>query len=304
MNITGIDRIGMAVPELDPQLDVLEGLFGFQREQAWEDSADGTRRALLRIPGDSGIRWEVAAPLSDASALDAFIEGPRGPGLQSITIQVADLDAAAEHVRAAGAEPASEGDSVVVGPEVGGRGFTFRFVEASGAASAAASGPTGAPSLGITRVDHICHAYSSRDELAAWFGRLLGMREIWRTPDGEHEDFADLVLEWPGAPMLWEVIQPEGDESFIERFIEKRGPSVHHIAFEVADFDRATAACEHHGVPTFDEHDDETDGIRWRDAFIHPRHTGGVLTQFYWEAQAATWIRSDKVRPASFQAAR
>jgi methylmalonyl-CoA/ethylmalonyl-CoA epimerase len=69
------------------------------------------------------------------------------------------------------------------------------------------------------------------------------------------------------------------------------------VTFEVADWDRAVRACADHEVPTFGENRGETDGAAWRDVFIHPRHTGGVLVQLFWEERPGVWVRSDKIPP-------
>ncbi|MCH7961183.1 MAG: VOC family protein, partial [Planctomycetes bacterium] len=90
--------------------------------------------------------------------------------------------------------------------------------------------------------------------------------------------------------MRWELIEPQGEDSFVARFIEARGPSIHHVTFEVGDWKRAIAACAHHGVPIFGAREGETDGGTWREAFIHPRHTGGFLAQFFWQERPGLWI--------------
>lgn len=306
VEIKRFDHIGMVVPDLEPQVDLFAGLFGFQRKESWEDAERGVRGVTMEVPGKQGLRWEVLAPLRPESALQAFIDGPNGPGLHHVAIEVPDVANAAKALKEAGVKAVIEDGRAVIGPEGGGEGFTFNLCSsdtagcANGGSAPAIQAPDGRPhTLGITQIDHICHAYPDRDELARKFGEMFGMRQIWRTPDGEHPDFADLVLETPGQ-MLWEVIMPKGDESFIQRFLDKRGPSVHHIAFEVEDWDKAIAACEHHGIPVFDESTGETDGAKWRDIFIHPKHTGGILVQFFWEEKPGVWIRSDKVRPEGF----
>lgn len=309
VEIKRFDHIGMVVPELEPQVQLLSGLFGFRQRQSWEDADRGVHGALMDVPGDQGIRWEVLSPLSADSPLQEFIDSPRGPGLHHVLMEVRDAAAAAEDLKNSDAKPSTEGKRVIVGPESGGEGFTFQLCSTGksgpclnrGSAFATRGSGDGADSLGITKIDHICHAYRDRDDLAEKFGRRFGMRQIWRTPDDEHPDFADLVLETP-AQMLWEVIMPRSDESFIQRFLDRRGPSVHHVAFKVGDWDRAIAACEHHAVPTFDENAGETDGARWRDIFIHPKHTGGILVQFFFEEKPDVWIRSDKIRPEGYAA--
>ena len=65
---------------------------------------------------------------------------------------------------------------------------------------------------------------------------------------------------------------------------------MHHVAFQVADWQRALDACVFHDVPVFGVRDGVTDGALWHEAFIHPRFTGGVLVQFFWEERPGIWI--------------
>lgn len=106
---------------------------------------------------------------------------------------------------------------------------------------------------------------------------------------------ADLVMNIPGSAICWEIIMPRGEDSFIDRFLERSGAAAHHVTFEVADWDQAMRACEHHETPTFGENDGSTDGAAWKDVFIHPKHTGGVLVQLFWEERPGVWVRSDKI---------
>ena len=57
LEISRIDHVAMAVPELGPQIKILEGLFGFRADGEWEDQADGHVGVNLTVPGDSGIGW-------------------------------------------------------------------------------------------------------------------------------------------------------------------------------------------------------------------------------------------------------
>ncbi len=304
IEFTRIDHIGMVADDLDKQASIFAGLFGLPRTGEWEDTEGGARGVTFALPGQGGLAWEVSAPTHDASPLQAFLDGPRGPGLHHVTFQVRDLEAAREELQRLGVREGRGSDDriVVVSADGAGEGIQLRFsVDVPTPSGAPVQDEPRGPSLGIVGLDHVCIAYPDRDELSRHYERLLGMRQIWRTPDGAWPDFGDCVLEVPGDQMHWEIIQPVGDDSFITKFLEARGPAPHHVAFEVRDFDAALAACEHYGIPTFDEHDDQTDGIRWRDAFIHPKHTGGLLTQIFWEAEPGVWERSDKVRPEGYQ---
>lgn len=300
ISISRISHVTQVVPELGPQLALLEGLFGFQTQARWESPDEGVVGATLDVPGKSDVRWHLVSPQSDSSPYQEFLDSPRGPGVHHVAVEVADLDATAAELRSAGVEPAATGDGWVearMNP-TNAEGLRYRFYAAAPPAAAAetlATSSQDVPVLDIVAFDHISQAYADRDVLARWYEELLGYREVWRTPDGEHEDLADLVMEIPGKQMLWEVIQPVGEESFIERFVNTRGPAAHHVSFELKDWDRAMAACDHHKIPTFDETTGETDGAAWRDAFIHPKHTGGMLVQLFWEEKPGVWVRSDKV---------
>ncbi|MCK9485686.1 MAG: VOC family protein [Dehalococcoidia bacterium] len=303
-----IDHIGMVVADLEAQAALFSDLLGLERLGEWEDEADAARGITFALP-EGDLHWEVSAPTAPDSPLQAFLESPRGPGLHHITFEVADLEAVRSALRALGVREAdgSNGERVLVSADGAGEGLQMRFRATLPALTPPVAGQPAdrragdeQPSLGIEALDHVSTAYRDRDELSRHYGRLLGMRQVWRTPDGAWPDFADCVLEMPGGQIGWEVIQPVGDDSFITKFLDARGPAPHHVAFRVRDFDAALAACEQRGVPTFDVHDDQTDGHRWRDAFIHPRHTGGLLTQIFWEAHPGVWERSDKVRPEGY----
>ena len=61
MDIERIDRIGMVVAQLEPQVELLEGLFGFTTTQRTRDDMNGVERAHMSVPGVSDIDWEARA---------------------------------------------------------------------------------------------------------------------------------------------------------------------------------------------------------------------------------------------------
>ncbi|MFQ5691096.1 MAG: VOC family protein [Gemmatimonadota bacterium] len=306
LSIYRIDHIGQVVGDLEKQVRLLEGLFGFRRTRAWESAEEGCRGVLLDVPGSWGQRWEVLSPLGEDSAYHAFLDGPLGPGLHHVAVQVTDLAAARKRLEELAID-ASENQrwiDVPFAPPAGPAGIGFRIfappVLATCGDHGAPSGaletpPSVAPNLGIVGIEQIGQAYPDREVLARWCEQAVGMREVYRTPDGQHSDMATLVLTIPGTQMRWELIAPVGEASFVQSFLNKRGAGAAHVTFEVRDFEQAMAAAEHHGIPTFDLHEGETDGARWRDWFIHPRHTGGFLVQLFWEERPGVWSRSDKV---------
>ncbi len=307
-----IDHICHAVKDLGAQLTMLEGLFGFRRLRCWKNPEAGVQGARLEVPGTSGHAWELVAPLGDASPLAAFLDSPRGPGLLHVGVEMPDMEAAVAELGRRGL--AFSGDitrwiDASLTPPAHGPGVTFRMFghggrgswgELPGAEALELPAPAKeAPTLGIVGIDHVCQGFHNRDELAAWYQELAGFRQVWRTPENEHPDMADLVLNIPGSSICWEIIMPRGDESFIDKFLEGRGAAAHHVTFEVADWDQAMKACEHHDVRTFGANAGETDSGQWNDTFIHPKLTGGVLVQLFRESRPGVWVRSDKTPPRS-----
>jgi methylmalonyl-CoA/ethylmalonyl-CoA epimerase len=75
-----------------------------------------------------------------------------------------------------------------------------------------------------------------------------------------------------------ELMAPLGDDTPVGRFLAKRGPGLHHVAYAVDDVDAALGALRDQGLRLIDE--TPRTGIRGtRVAFIHPAATGGVLTE-------------------------
>ncbi|MEE8422542.1 MAG: VOC family protein [Dehalococcoidia bacterium] len=302
LQITRIDHISIAVPELEPELELLERVFGFRRSGEWAEDSNGAYRGVsLDVPGSSGIGWEVLAPNGEDSYVQRFLDGPSGPGFHHIAMEVADVGATVAELKALGVEPwpppsdaGDAPDETYIHPKQGGNGFLFQFFGPETAHDGAAHERRPAPdvehSLGVIAVNHLSHAHPAGDELAAWYERVLGMELFHRSAGGEYAGFSTRVLETSTRQMRWELLEPAGTDSFVARFIEARGPAIHHVAFEVGDWDRAVAACAHNEVPTFGEREGETDGVPWREAFIHPRYTGGFLAQFFWQASPGVWI--------------
>ena len=95
-------------------------------------------------------------------------------------------------------------------------------------------------------------------------------------------EFKGVAMNIPGSPTQWEILEPFGDDSFLHRFLAERGPGMHHATFEVEDIEKAAATLRRYGVEPFGE------GIAndWKQLFIHPRDSGGVLIQLYEKVNA------------------
>lgn len=299
IQIKRYDHISMAVPALDPQIELMERLFGFRLAGKFEND-EGYFGANLEIPGRSGIGWELLAPRGADSYLHRFLNGPSGPGLHHVAIQIESARQAAEAIRAEGAEPwgyrEPEGEEggrgmVYLHPRSGGRGFLWQMYAGEPWHRAEPFEDDASDTLGVVAVNHLAHATADRDELGDWYERVFGLRTVWRSPgDGLQSGFQTRVLETPTEQIRFEVISPVGEHSFIQKFLDTHGEGMHHVTLEVGDWERALRACRLHGIPTFGERSGEREGARWSEAFIHPRHTGGMLVQFFWQERPGTWI--------------
>ncbi|HEX4186717.1 MAG TPA: methylmalonyl-CoA epimerase [Solirubrobacteraceae bacterium] len=75
-----------------------------------------------------------------------------------------------------------------------------------------------------------------------------------------------------------ELLAPLGPETPVGRFLARQGPGLHHVAYQVSDIDATLAALRDAGLELIDEQ--PRTGIRGsRVAFLHPRSTGGVLSE-------------------------
>lgn len=301
LDIRHIDHISQIVTDPEPVLALYQELFGFKLAGSWEEEREGYRGLNLSVPGRSGVGWEILSPTRADSFVQRFLESPLGPGLHHVTLQVPSVGDAARELQAMGIEPwggpESEGgdwDEVFIHPRDG-HGFLFQITGVhvepwhTPATPIRVAGSEVAHTLGIAAINHLSHAHPRREELAAWYELVFGMVGIYAA-DGTDGPFATAVLDSPTQQMRWEVLQPFGADSFVHRFLEARGPAMHHVAFEVSDWQRALDACAYHDIPIFGSRDGSTDGARWHEAFIHPRFTGGVLVQFFWEERPGVWI--------------
>lgn len=126
----------------------------------------------------------------------------------------------------------------------------------------------------IKKIDHIAIAVASIDESLAKFKTALGLEVREREVVASQKTEAALL---PVGETSIELIEPKGNEG-LARFLEKKGPGLHHIAVEVEGIEAALTLLKALGVPLVDE----TPRIGARGhkvAFLHPKATGGVLIE-------------------------
>jgi methylmalonyl-CoA epimerase len=125
------------------------------------------------------------------------------------------------------------------------------------------------------RIDHIGVAVSDLDAAIALHEESYGMPLVHReTVESQGVEAALLDV---GESHV-ELLRPLSEDSPVGRFLAKRGPGLHHVAYGVADVAVALTALRDQGVRLID--DEPRTGIRGsRVAFLHPASSGGVLTE-------------------------
>jgi len=136
--------------------------------------------------------------------------------------------------------------------------------------------------LGIKRMDHVCMVVPKLDERLPMLTELFGLKVLgrWENPQAGYNG---ATLEVPGSNTQWELLEPSGEDSFLVRFLRDRGPGLHHVTFEVESVEKATEALKGRGMQPFGGRNYE----KYKEVYIHPRDSGGVLFQLYegdWEA--------------------
>ena len=127
----------------------------------------------------------------------------------------------------------------------------------------------------MIRVAHIGVAVRDLDQAVAAFRDVLGLEDDGR----ERLDDRQLQTAFMRAGDTHiELIESLSDDTPIAKHIEKRGPGLHHVCFDVDDLDAVLERCQEAGLEVIGGKA-EPGAQGKRVAFLHPRTTGGVLIE-------------------------
>jgi methylmalonyl-CoA/ethylmalonyl-CoA epimerase len=127
----------------------------------------------------------------------------------------------------------------------------------------------------VRQIEHIGIAVESIEKALPYWEGVLGLKCY------NIEEVADQKVRtafFRVGEVKIELLEPTSPESTIAKYLEKRGPGVHHIAYGVEGIESALEEVEKAGVQLLDKQPRMgAEGLSI--AFLHPKSTGGVLTE-------------------------
>ncbi len=130
-------------------------------------------------------------------------------------------------------------------------------------------------------IDHVGVVVKSIDDGLALYGDTLGL-ELAHREVVEDQGVEAALLDVGGSHV--ELLAPLSDDTPVGKFLAKKGPGLHHVAYRVDDINQTLADLNDEGVRMLDEV--ARRGIQnSMVAFVHPSATGGVLTELVQPAE-------------------
>lgn len=129
----------------------------------------------------------------------------------------------------------------------------------------------------VRAIHHLAVVVTDLHASLEFWRDALGMqvREVREVPSEQAE-----VAFLPAAGAEVELVLPTASDSGLARFLEKRGPGMHHVCLEVDDLAAMLAQLHARGIRLINaEPRIAADGRKY--AFVHPESTGGVLVELY-----------------------
>ena len=128
--------------------------------------------------------------------------------------------------------------------------------------------------MALKKIDHIGVAVKDLDASKRFYEESLGLK-------AEHEEvLGDMKIAFiPVGEVNVELIESTSEEGVIAKFVAKKGEGIHHIAYEVDDVGGLLEKLDAQGVKLVDK--EPRKGAHGKMvAFVHPKSTNGVLTEF------------------------
>jgi methylmalonyl-CoA/ethylmalonyl-CoA epimerase len=284
-----VDHVSIAVRSIDRALDFFlkhfparpnepkQAGYGEPPEFSWTDFTIGRFKIEL---------IESARP---ASFVERFL-AKRGEGFHHLSCEIADLDRQLERLEADGIRIVDRFDgadghaTAFVHPRSAfGTLIQFWQQREHGALEAPSAGGIAVRDGARWQVDHLSLALERVEPAVRFFERHFAGRLEVESHLGYDQSFR--LLQMRLRDYRLELMEAARPESFLARFLDRRGEGMHHLSIDVEDLDTALAPLERAGVTIVDRLDFAPGR---RTAFLHPRSAFGVLIQF-WQVPVEDW---------------
>ncbi len=129
--------------------------------------------------------------------------------------------------------------------------------------------------MNISHIEHLGIAVRSIEESLPFYEGVLGLK-CYSIEEVADQKVKTAFFRVGGTKI--ELLEPTSEDSPIAKFLEKKGPGIHHIAYCVDDVEASLRDAEAKGMRLIDEHPRKgAEGLNI--AFLHPKSTEGVLTE-------------------------
>ena len=127
----------------------------------------------------------------------------------------------------------------------------------------------------MQKIEHIGIAVNNLEEGEALYESLLGTKPYKRE---EVESEKVITSFFRQGPNKIELLAPIGDDGPISKYLAKRGPGIHHIAYAVTDIKSEMKRMKNEGFRLLNEEPKKGADNKWV-CFVHPKSAGGVLVE-------------------------
>ena len=132
---------------------------------------------------------------------------------------------------------------------------------------------------GLLGIDHVGIAVVDLDAAIAFHTEVLGLVVAHREVNADQAVEEVMLVPHQGDPSAQvQLVAALAEDSAVGRFLKRRGPGLHHLAYQVLDLSRVSRVLHKSGVRLI--YDSPRAGTRGsRINFVHPKDTGGILVE-------------------------
>ena len=140
---------------------------------------------------------------------------------------------------------------------------------------------------GLLGLDHVGIAVADVESAIPFYRDVLGLQVVHREDNTDQQVAEVMLANREAGPVgnQLQLLMPLTEDSVLNRFLMRRGPGIHHVAYAVSDVRSASSILRRRGVRVL--YDAPRAGTRGsRINFVHPEDTGGVLLELVEHAAA------------------